>query len=37
MRALDVIRQLKIGGKDLSHVIMKKDSEYLAKGLSRWG
>lgn len=33
MRALDMIHQLMIAGRDFSHVIIKTDSEYLSKGL----
>lgn len=36
MRALDIIHQLMIAGEDLSHVVFKTDSDYIAKGLSRF-
>jgi ribonuclease HI len=35
MQALEIIHQLIIAGEDLTHVIMKTDSSYLALGLSK--
>jgi ribonuclease HI len=34
MQALEIVHQLIIAGEDLTHVIIKTDSSYLAKGLS---
>lgn len=36
MQALETIHQLIIAGEDLTHVIVKTDSAYLAKGLSEY-